>query len=246
MLRRREAELAHVGRLGMLGEAVAEIAHEINQPLFSIHNFSQACLSELAKPAGGNQAEIVGWLERIRTASSRASQILRRITGFVRSGERSVIDCSVNDLLTDTLELISWRISRQRIDVDVRPAPPGLRFQVDRTQIQQVLMNLLLNACDAIEQSQPLGAGRIAIEANDTDGVIQFVVEDNGPGVPDDVRDRLFEPFVSTKQDGMGMGLAICRSIVERHGGKIAVVKDAGNGARFTVTIPKRPGQQAA
>lgn len=239
-LRQREAELAHVGRLSMLGETVAEIAHEVNQPLFSINNYSQACLRELAKTDGVRRDDVVNWLENIRASSARASDVLRRITAFIRSDQRERVPCSVRELIDDTLALISLTFAFEGIAIDVQLSPTVLTVEVDRIQIQQVLMNLLVNACDAIIQSGGKSGGRILIRTTDQGDVVEIIVEDNGPGVADDVRQQLFEPFVTTKAEGMGMGLAISRSILESHGGTISIGESQLGGAAFRVKLPKR------
>ncbi|MCA9191859.1 MAG: PAS domain S-box protein [Planctomycetales bacterium] len=235
-LKLRDDELAHVGRLAMLGEVVAELTHEINQPLYTIANFAQACINEASNPDRGATENLREWLVNIRQATTRASEILSRTSEFTRRGSRRVISCNVHDLIVQTLDLISWRLTRQEISVNYEPPQSPTYCTVDRIQIEQVLLNLLVNSCDAIQQTGALG--RIAIHVEVAEDTLEIIVEDNGPGIPESIRNKLFDPFVTTKSEGMGLGLAISRSIVEDHRGRISVDDQCTGGARFHVRLP--------
>ena len=237
-LRQREAQLAHVSRLSTMGEMVAGIAHEVNQPLYSILNFAKASNNVLAKPTAGNLRQVKNWNSSIRDAATRAGGIIKRLRLFVsrEPAESSAID--IDTLIEDAMELVVHEIKRAAITVHTEfAADPSLVF-VDRVQTQQVLVNLLVNAIEAMDQIDP--AQRvITITTRAQSEFIEVSVSDVGPGFPQDSERNYFDAFVSTKNDGMGMGLAISKTIVESFGGQLSVVTNPQGGATFIFTLPR-------
>ncbi len=236
-LKLRDLELAHVSRLAMLGEVVAELAHEINQPLYTITNFARACINETTKPEGFSQETLQSWLGQIQDACNRASDILRSTTEFVRRDDQDRVMLDVAEVVHQSVELISWRASRDKIEIAVEPPSQPVQCLGNRVQLEQVLLNILVNGCDAIGQAGT-NSGRITVAVEIQPDAVEIVIEDNGPGISDEVRASLFDPFVTTKVDGMGMGLAISRSIVEDHGGRIWASESSTGGTRFHVSLP--------
>ncbi len=236
-LKLRDSELAHVSRLAMLGEVVAELTHEVNQPLYTITNFARACINETAKPEGFSQETLQSWLGQIQEACNRASDILRSTTEFVRRDDQDRALLDVEEIVNQAVELISWRASRDQIEIAFQPPARAVHCLGNRVQLEQVLLNILVNGCDAIGQ---LGrnSGRLVVMVEIQADAVEIVVEDNGSGIAEEVRESLFDPFVTTKVDGMGMGLAISRSIVEDHGGRIWASDSSTGGTQFHVSLP--------
>lgn len=228
--------LAHAGRLGLLGEMVSGIAHEVNQPLTAISNYAAAC-RRLLKSGSANPDELIEVLEKIARQAEHAGQVIRGLRAMVRrqDSEREMLDFSqLLDGVT-RLSAIDLRFIRQRLRVDAVPElPPVLG---DSVQIQQVLINLIRNALDAMRDSGQGEEVHVSIRKSD-DNWVEIRVSDDGPGLPDTVRARLFDPFVTTKAQGMGLGLSICSSIVQAHSGELRYETAPGGGALFIVRLP--------
>jgi len=231
--RRHMAELAHAYRLATAGELATELAHELNQPLTTINNYSEACLRMLTT-GEINRTEVYDILERISQQAHWAADVVRRLRQFVGPREPQFATYDVARLVTEVMQLAEAdaRAQDTPITLDVEQGLPKVR--VDAILIQQVVLNLVRNALDAMQPCPPdqrhltLTARRMA--ANQ----VQFSVRDTGPGVPPSLAEHLFEPFHSTKKDGMGMGLAISRSIVEAHGGKLDMTSNDDKGTTFS------------
>lgn len=237
-LETREARerLAHVGRVSTLGEMASAIAHEINQPLTAIASYAQACI-RLMNQGQSDPQLVLESLQAIAAQALRAGDVVRRIRGFVghRDGGRDRVD--LNEIIASVLELaaIDARVHDTRITTALAPALPEVL--ADPVQLQQVCLNLIRNAIDAMgdlpERERQLHietrAGETEVEARFTDG---------GPGVLSAMRERLFQPFQTTKSEGMGMGLSISRSIISAHGGSLHYSDAPRGGACFIVTLP--------
>jgi two-component system, LuxR family, sensor kinase FixL len=242
-LRLLQNEFAHLARVNDLGEMAAAIAHEINQPLTAIANFLNAGLSEPGDAEA--DSEIQELLSLASAQALRAGEIVRRLREFVGqgNGERRAERAQG---LTDSamaMALIDARLSGISVE---RIADAGdTEVLVDAVQIQQVLVNLLRNAVDALGSEDPDGRRITVTTRRGPRKSIQFIVADNGPGIAPDLRDRLFDPFVTTKAKGMGMGLSVCRRLIEAHGGTLGVKSGAGKGASFIFDLP-RAGQAGA
>ncbi len=238
-LRQREADLAHAERLSTMGQMASEMAHELNQPLYAIANFAEACLERLRKsPAEEAAADLQRWLDLIAQQARRGGEVLRRVTQFVRKGEldRTVLD--LNQCIRDASVLLEFGSRRRGISVAYKLAELLPRVDVDRVLIEQVLLNLVRNAAEAMEHT-PAERRRVVIETRlAEEGMVELAVVDSGHGIPEGLAERLFEPYFTTKPDGTGMGLAICRSTIEAHGGRIWAESNPAGGATFRILLP--------
>jgi PAS domain S-box-containing protein len=238
----RLAELAHVARLTTMGELVSELAHELNQPLYAIANFSEACLNLAQSSAAAQQPELVAWLEQIAEQSHRAGEIMRRVYGFVRKTPVQARGADINSLVHDCVRLLQVNVRHQ--DVALRfdlgdNLPPVF---VDAVQIQQVLINLITNAIESMADL-PRAERRIVIRSQvKAAREVEVRVSDRGRGAAhesaEDNLERMFEPFFTTKSEGMGMGLSISRSIIEAHGGRLWAEQNPDRGLTFRFTLP--------
>lgn len=233
-----QAELAHVSRLNLLGQTGASIAHEINQPLSAIVTYAKSGQRWLAR-AEPDATEAADCLNHIAANATRAADIIARIRDIARRAEPRQDHFALSTLVTETLALLQRDLQSHDVVIRTAIAPDLPPLWGDRVQIQQVLMNLMLNADQAMAQT-PAGRRELLIEATHEGDTIVVAVEDRGPGLPADA-ETLFEPFRSTKPDGMGMGLSISRAIIERHAGSLTSDNRADGGARFRFTLPVAP-----
>jgi two-component system sensor kinase FixL len=228
-----QQELFHVSRLGEMGQIASSLAHEVNQPLAAIMNYLQVGRQLAADgPADG---PMKGILEKVEAQTARAAEIVKRLRNFIDRREFERRPESAAQVIEEALALgmvgPASRTTRTVLQL-VADCPD---VEIDRVQIQQVLVNLIRNAIDAME-GQP--RRELAIASSLEDGYVKVAVSDSGPGVSPDVRDKLFGAFVTTKEQGMGVGLSICRAIVENHGGKIWFEANPQGGTTFTFTLP--------
>lgn len=234
-MRQQHSMLAHVSRLSTMGEMVAGIAHEVNQPLYSILNFAKATRNTLAGEDNPNLDQVRGWIDEIADAATRAGQIVERLRDFARRGEPQRDAANANVIVKDSVDLVLFDARRQNVRVNLDLAPQALPVCVDRVQIQQMLVNLLKNAIDALHET-PRDERFIFVSTQLVEGEIEVRIADTGAGLPPE--GDVFEPFVTTKPDGMGLGLAISRTIVEAHEGTIDAENNSHGGATFTLTLP--------
>lgn len=235
---RVQAELAHVSRLSVMGELATGLAHELNQPLAATANYIQGSLRLLAEDTI-DLALIKDALTVACEQLFRAGDIIARLREFV---SKSQVDRQAISLLpvleeAGVLAMVGTKDDGVRLSFDV-PATVGLVL-IDKVQVQQVLLNLMRNAVEAMAQS-PNRELALAARISD-DGMVTIAVADTGPGLSDEMADRLFQPFVTTKRDGMGVGLSICRTIVEAHGGRIWAENNGGPGLTFKFTLEAAP-----
>lgn len=234
--REHQAELAHVSRVSLAGEMAAGLAHELSQPLTAITAYARGCLRLLARPTPELELLQEGIGEVVKQAE-RAGDVLDRLREFVRSGEVPRVLTEVSVLIEAAISLTRMEAMRQGVEIRARIDPSLPPVLADRIQIEQVLLNLLKNAMDAMEEANT-GRRSILIAAREVTHAVEISVADSGPGIPVEVRDSIFQPFVTTKPFGMGMGLSISRSIVESHGGKLRVMRRAPSGAVFFFALP--------
>lgn len=233
-----QAELAHVGRVSEVGTLASALAHELNQPLAAIANYCEAARDMLAeKPSEDMLPLLREAVDEASRQSIRAGQIVRRLRDFITYGqtERKVEALPRLIAEANALGLVGSREHGIEVDVDI--ADGARRVLVDRIQIQQVLLNLIRNAIDAMLDSR---VKQLAITAApDSDGMVRISVGDTGRGISDEVAEQLFQPFVTSKEHGMGIGLSICRTIIEAHGGRIWFEPGGGGGTIFHFTVPE-------
>jgi len=238
-----EAMLSHLSRVSDLGHVVTSLIHEVNQPLAAIGNYL-AALQRLA--AMGDKEKVASTIEKTLGQSERAREIIRRLREFVARRE---IDRRPEPLATtveDAIGVAQAATGRTGVEIETVLEPSAAMVVIDRIQIQQVLVNLIRNASEAMVESEsprrhltiasrPLGPEKLELSIADT-----------GPGLPPALREKLFQPFVTTKAAGMGVGLSICRFIIEAHGEKLKVADNAGGGTVFSFTLPLAAGAVAA
>ena len=229
-----QGELLHVTRMTAMGEMASALAHEINQPLTALLNYTSAA-RRMAKNFGEPGAKLVDILERAVEQTERAGLIIRRLRNFIekREPDRSAED--INKVVEDAIALgmAGFRDTGTKWILKVEPGLP--QVFIDKVQIQQILVNLVRNATEAMsgrnKRQLTISTG---LEGSD----VEIAVSDTGTGLPDDVVSRLFHPFVTTKERGMGMGLSICRTIAEAHGGRLWLASNTSEGATFKLSLP--------
>ncbi|TCT06188.1 PAS domain-containing sensor histidine kinase [Aquabacter spiritensis] len=231
-----QSELVHVSRLTAMGEMASTLAHELNQPLAAVSNYLKGCRRLLDQADLAALPKVKEGLDRASEQAVRAGQIIRRLRNFVSRGETERRMERVSQLIDEAsaLAMVGGReagiVSRLELD------PRVSSVHADRVQVQQVLVNLIRNAMDAMHASP---RREITLSARPSPGgMVEIGVSDTGPGLSAEVAERLFQPFVTTKANGMGVGLSISRTIIEAHGGKLWVETNAAGGACFRLTLP--------
>lgn len=235
-VRKLQAEFAHAARVSILGELTASIAHEINQPLAAIQTHGDAGLRWLSRPVP-NLAEVQLSIDGMVASARRATDIVARIRAMAvgKSTERSLL--CLDELIAETLVFLQHESHSRGASVVHHRSTSPVKVFGDRIQLQQVIVNLAINSIQAMQDAGSPDR-RITIETTQSSGMVHFTLVDSGPGIRSEHLVRLFESFFTTKTDGMGMGLPICRSIIEAHGGRIAAANDdAGKGAKFCFTL---------
>jgi PAS domain S-box-containing protein len=241
-LQQKRLELAHVVRVSLLGELAASLAHELRQPLTAIGANATAALSFLERESS-NTVEVRESLKDIITANERASEVISRLWAMAKKDEKS--EFSTVDLayiVRNVLGLVHTMAVTQDIHVvsEIKANMPPVRG--DRVQLEQVVLNLVLNAFEAMKES-PAGRRQVIIRGQRRDIAFNGVaVIDRGPGIADADVNRIFEPFYTTKREGLGMGLSICRSIITQHGGELWAENNPEGGATFYFTLPVQDG----
>src|ERR1700694_1986338 len=231
------SQLAHVVRVTMLGELTASIAHEVNQPLAAAVINGNACLRWLADQPP-NLIEARQAIVRLIKDANRASEIIAKVRVLTKSSPPEKIWLGINEIILGTLMLTESELQQHRVPLQTRLSNDVQRVLGDRVQLQQVILNLTLNAIEAMNLI-PEGSRELIISSAKKDSkVVLITVQDSGAGVAPENLDRLFDAFYTTKPDGMGMGLAISRSIVEAHGGRIWAAPNSPRGAVFEFTLP--------
>lgn len=233
-----QAELARVSRLTTMGELIASIAHEVNQPLSAIMTNSQAGLRWLMRESP-DYHEVCEALKRVNRDASRAGEVITRIRNFLKIRATKREELKVDNLLEDLFLMLHDSLVDSGIRLERKVQPDLPMLLADPVQLQQVLLNLFINAIDAMRgQSGCERVLSVSVTADATKGAFIFLVQDTGPGISPEVAERIFDAFFSTKGEGLGMGLAISRSIVEAHGGRLWLAPDSKVGAAFLFNIP--------
>ena len=229
-----QSELMQVARASAVGEMGSALAHELTQPLSAVVGFVEASAA-LIRRGDGETPEVHEYMDQAVAQALRAGAVVRMMREFTGRGdtERSVED--INAVVEEICELATLGTASDGIDLELNLAPDLPPVLIDHVQIQQVVLNLVRNGIDALGDC---GTGTITVATAPGSDMVEVVVADDGPGLPEEVRERVFEPFVSTKPDGIGIGLSICRTIVEAHGGRIALETGARRGTRFRFSVP--------
>jgi PAS domain S-box-containing protein len=235
--RLQNASMQRTGRLATLGEMASTLAHELGQPLMALVSFSGAARAFAER---GQQMPLRETLADISAQAQRAADIVSRIRGFVRLQTSGFEACTVNALIESVLVLMRPEIRQQQARVVTQFSAQLPAIQGDRLLLEQVVLNLLLNALQAM-QGQAAESKLLHVETGTADGMAFVRIRDHGPGIATDVRTQLFEPFFTTKPEGLGLGLNICRTTVEAHRGRLECANHAEGGAVFTVYLPIAP-----
>lgn len=231
---RLQRELAHAWRVGTMGAFAGALSHELNQPLAAIMSNAQAARRFLHAdhPDLGEVREILG---DILDDDRRAGEVIRRLRAFMTRGELERIALDLNRVVADVIALVRTEASLRGVTIELALEPEPLRVSGDRVQLQQVVLNLVQNACDAAADSEDR---RVTVATRLDRGRVSLAVRDRGAGLSKEALRRAFEPFFSTKSNGMGLGLSICRAIVEAHGGAVSASNEAEGGALLGFALP--------
>jgi C4-dicarboxylate-specific signal transduction histidine kinase len=224
--------LTHLTRVATLGELSGALAHELSQPLTSILSNAQAAQRFLAREPA-DLAEVRDILNDIVDDDRRAGAVIRRWRTLLRKGETQLHPLDLNDVANEVLRLANTELIAHGVTVTTRLTQGLPPVRGDRVGLQQVLLNLIVNACDAMKHNER--ANRHLTVGTELDGAdaVKVTIADRGDGIPADKIERVFEPFFTTKENGLGLGLSICRSIVAAHGGRLGVDNNADRGATF-------------
>ena len=235
-LKELQSEVTHMSRFTALGEMASTLAHEINQPLTAISNYLRGCQRLLQRVDSDSSAMLRDAIGKAADQALRAGQIIRRLREFVARGESDRRIESLPKLIEDASTLALIGAKENGVDVSFRLDPTVDLVLADRIQIQQVLVNLIRNAIEVMAETS--GRRRLEIAAvADRENLVRVSVSDTGLGIAPEIAKQLFQPFVTTKRKGMGLGLSICRTIIEAHGGKIWVEPNPGGGTIFYFTL---------
>jgi PAS domain S-box-containing protein len=240
-----QTELAYMSRLTAMGEMGSTLAHEVNQPLTAIASYLKGCGMILDRMDGEHVPMLRHGIEGAVEEALRAGEVIRQLRTFVARGET---DQEVEDLRklieeASALALAGAKDKGIKVDFDLPHESP--KVLVSRVQIQQVLLNLVRNAMEAMQDVEERSL-TIEAEVEDEDATVRLSIRDTGPGLASSVQEKLFTPFTTTKQTGMGVGLSICRTIVEAHGGKIWADSTPGKGTAFHFTVKAVKGEELA
>jgi two-component system sensor histidine kinase DctS len=238
--RKQLETMAHHARLTMLGEVASTLAHELNQPLSAIASYNAGVLNSLAQQ-GGIEPRVLQALQRMGEQAGHAGRIVRRIREFLTRREPQLEPCDLRQVMDSGVALLKRDIARHQVQVHMACDPDLPMVEADPILIEQVVVNLVRNACDALSVQD--GERHIHLHATALGGrgFVKVSVADNGPGLGGKGVETLFAPIFSTKAEGMGMGLAICRSVIELHYGVLDAEESPGRGASFSFSLPIRP-----
>lgn len=239
--REQEARLQATARLVTVGEIASSIAHELNQPLAAIASYVLGSLRRL-RAGGADPHALAGALEQAGEQAERAGQIIRRVRDFVQSRQPVLSALDLNALVSRAAAAAAHEAGRSGLRVALHLAPDLPQAQADGVMIEQVILNLVRNAFDAMRDGAGPGQPVDVITARGEQDALKVTIADRGPGVATEIAGRLFEPFFTSKPEGMGLGLNICRSIVEFHGGHLWTTPRDGGGAEFHFTVRAAPG----
>jgi PAS domain S-box-containing protein len=240
----RRNEVTHLTRVAILGELSGALAHELNQPLTAILSNAQAAQRLLARtPVDLDEVREI--LRDIGDDDKRAGAVINRLRALMKRGEAKLLPLNLNDLANEVLELAHSELVERNVAVVTRLTPGLPDIRGDRVQLQQVLLNLIMNACEAMTGNGVVDRSLQVSTGHDGNGCLQLTVADRGPGIPREMIDRIFEPFITTKAQGLGVGLSICQSIVGAHDGRLWGVNNPDCGASFIVSLPIDVGGHA-
>jgi PAS domain S-box-containing protein len=232
--REQDEKLQHIQRRAIMDEMASTLAHEINQPLLAIGTRASTALILLER---GDVSQLKDNLEAIEQQKQRASNIVQKIQDHVRKKTRGAEDCDLNALLRSVMTFMKPEVRARKTRVVTRLQDPLPAILGDRVLMEQVLVNLVINSLQAM-QVQEASSRTLELETLSTDAVALVRISDSGPGIPDAIADQIFKSFVTTKDEGLGIGLSICRTIIESHGGRLSFINRPQGGTTFTIQLP--------
>jgi C4-dicarboxylate-specific signal transduction histidine kinase len=236
-LHEAQAALAHVTRVTTLGELTASIAHEVNQPLAAVVANGAACLRWLDRKTPDLDA-VRRSVESVIDDCNRASEVIRRVRALAKKTDPQMAPLDINDVVNEVIALVQREVFSHGVSLRTELAPALPAVLADRVQLQQVLINLVINGIEAMQPVPDRPRQLVIRSRQDEAGQLLISVADCGVGIAAENVDRLFNPFFTTKSSGMGMGLPICRSIIESHGGRLYATATVPHGATFQFTLP--------
>ncbi|MBN8763666.1 MAG: PAS domain-containing sensor histidine kinase [Thiobacillus sp. 63-78] len=235
-VRQHYRELAHASRVNTMGEMASGLAHELNQPLAAIANYSHGCLRRI-RSGTGTVDDLTRAIEQVCNQADRAAEIIRSLRGFVNKADSPHQPQDIRDIVHEAILIVGPEARTHEVEINLKFMPDMPRFMGNAIQIEQVILNLIRNAVEAMSNMPPV-LRRIDLRTSIEGNMAVVEVRDFGPGLPHETLARIFDPFFTTKMTGMGMGLPICRSIVEAHGGTLSAFhneKGCGLTVRFTL-----------
>jgi two-component system sensor kinase FixL len=237
-MRQHEAELAHVLRVSTMGEMAASLAHELNQPLNAIANDLRAC-EAYARAPQIDSGKLAPLLKRAGAEALRAGSIIHHLREFLQKGTLSLEVVDLGSLVREVTDLLRREIEENQVTLRLNLAPRRLPIHADTIQIEQVIVNLIRNAIEAMRNARH-GSRVLELETTSTgDGMAELAVRDTGEGISKELAEQMFEPFFTTRAEGLGMGLAISRSILEAHNGRLWIdPQDSSTGATVRFALP--------
>jgi two-component system sensor kinase FixL len=231
-----QSELLHVSRLSAMGQMTAALAHELNQPLTAIMNYVNAARRTLASSSAAEAVRAAELIDKAANQTARAGQIIRQLREFVEKRESARAELDLNKVIEEAIALGLVGFVDAGIGLRTRLKRNLPHVLIDKIQIQQVVINLVRNS---IEAMLAVATRELTVDTKVGEkGFVEVSVSDTGPGLPDEVASRLFQPFVTTKEKGMGVGLSICQSIIEAHNGRIWTTPNEGRGVTFHFRLP--------
>ena len=237
-------ELAHAGRVSMLGQLASSLAHELSQPLGAILRNAEAAGMVLDSKSPDHE-ELKAIVTDILRDDRRAREVVDRLRTMLRRRPAELQVVTADSLLEDVVALVRADAASRDIAIEQLPSPGNLKVDGDRVQLSQVLLNLVINAMDAVAELPSVQRNVTLGARTAPDGQVEFYVADSGPGIPPEFARKIFEPFFTTKPSGMGIGLAISRTIAEAHGGSLTMETQLHGGTTFRMTLPARAEQAA-
>jgi signal transduction histidine kinase len=231
-------ELMHLTRVSILGQLSGALAHELNQPLAAILSNAQAAQRFLKQNGSAENEEFREILKDIAEEDKRAGAVIQRLRTLLKKGETKYQSLDLNEIVNDVLRLTHSDLLTQNVNVTTRLEKTLPKINGDLVQLQQVMLNLILNACEAMTVNSVSDRTLTVSTKINENNQVSFAIEDTGPGIDPNLMDRIFEPFVTTKQQGLGLGLSICRSILSAHNGSLFAKNNVDQGATFYMVLP--------
>ena len=235
--RQRQSELSRVAEMNSMGELASGIAHELNHPLATITNYAKGCIRKM-RSGNESKEELLDILQRVSDQADRASQIISGLRDSMRDDKNTRVKSDINKIIHEMSDLLEFDLMNSQTELQLDLSKQVSFVYIDPIQIEQVLINLVRNAIDAIEAANPAERRIRITTTSDEDAKLLVCVADTGQGVDETVRTKIFDPFVSTKQEGMGLGLSISCSIIKDHGGLMWIGSTGEQGAKFCFNLP--------